>query len=94
MKEERNILQTIKTWKANCIGYILHRNHLLKHVIEGKTARRVEATVRRGTRYKQLLDGLKATIRYWKLKEGALDRNFWRTSFGRGYGIVVIETIE
>jgi hypothetical protein len=31
---------------------------------------------------------------YWKLKEGALDRIFWRTSFGRGYGPVVIENTE
>ena len=94
VKKESNILQTIKTWKANWIGYILHRNRLLKHVIEGKRAGRVEVTVRRGWRCKQLLDGLKATRKYWKLKEGALDRNFWRTSFGRGYGIVVIETTE
>jgi len=94
VKEKRNNLQTINTWYVNCIGYILHRNRLLKHVIEGKTAGRVEVTVRRGRRNKQLLDGLKATRRYWKLKEGALDRTFWTTSFGRGYGIVVIETTE
>jgi len=48
VKKESNILQTIKTWKANWIGYILHRNRLLKHVIEGKRAGRVEVTVRRG----------------------------------------------
>jgi replicative superfamily II helicase len=33
VKEERNILQTIKR-KANWIGYNLHRNRLLNHVIE------------------------------------------------------------
>jgi hypothetical protein len=37
VKKERNILHTIKTRKANCIGHILHSNCLLKHVIEGKT---------------------------------------------------------
>jgi hypothetical protein len=37
VKEERNILHTIKRRKANWIGHILRRNCLLKHVIEGKT---------------------------------------------------------
>jgi hypothetical protein len=34
VKEERNILHTIKRRKANLIGHILCRNCLLKHVIE------------------------------------------------------------
>jgi hypothetical protein len=34
--KERNILQTTKRRKANGIGYILRRNCLIKHVIEGK----------------------------------------------------------
>jgi hypothetical protein len=33
-KEENNVLRTIKWEKANGIGHILHRNCLLKHVIE------------------------------------------------------------
>jgi hypothetical protein len=36
VKEERNILHTIKRRKANWIGHILRKNWLLKHVIEGK----------------------------------------------------------
>jgi hypothetical protein len=36
VKEERNILKTIKRKKADWIGHILHRNCLLKHVIDGK----------------------------------------------------------
>jgi hypothetical protein len=32
---------------------------------------------------------LKEKKGYWKLKEEALDRNLWRTRFGRGYGPVV-----
>jgi hypothetical protein len=36
VKEERNILHTIKRNKANWIGHILHRNCLMKHVIEGE----------------------------------------------------------
>jgi hypothetical protein len=35
VKEERNILHTIKRRKANWIGHILRRNRLLKHIIEG-----------------------------------------------------------
>jgi hypothetical protein len=38
VREERNILLTIKRRNVNWIGHILHRNCLLKHVIEGKIA--------------------------------------------------------
>jgi hypothetical protein len=37
VKEERNILHTVKRRKANWIGHILRRDCLLKHVIEGST---------------------------------------------------------
>jgi hypothetical protein len=33
----------------------------------------------------KLLDDLKETRRYWKLKEEVQDRTLWRTQFGRGY---------
>jgi hypothetical protein len=46
VKEEWNILHTIKKKKANCIGHILHRNCLLKHVIEGTVEERIEVTGR------------------------------------------------
>ena len=36
VKEERNIIHTIKIRKANWIGHVLHKNCLLKHIIEGK----------------------------------------------------------
>jgi len=39
VKEETNILQTIKREKANWIGHSWRRNCLLKHVIEGKGQR-------------------------------------------------------
>jgi hypothetical protein len=42
VKEERNIVHTIKRRKANWIGHILRRNCLLKHVIEGKEIGRIE----------------------------------------------------
>jgi len=58
-QEERNILQTIKRMNANWIGYILRRNCLLKHVMEGTTEGRLEVTGRVGRRRGKLLDGLK-----------------------------------
>jgi hypothetical protein len=42
VKEERNILQTINRRKANWISHILHKNCLLKQVIEGKIEGRIE----------------------------------------------------
>jgi hypothetical protein len=84
IKEERNILHTVRRRKANWIGHILRRNCLLSHFIEGK----IIWTRRRGRRRKQLLDVLKEARRYWKLKEEVQDRTLWRTQFGRGYGPV------
>jgi hypothetical protein len=68
---------------------MLFRNCLLKHVIEEKLEERIEMTGRRERRRNQLLYDLKEKRRYWKLKEEALDRTLWRTSFGRGYGPLV-----
>jgi hypothetical protein len=78
VKEERNILHSIKRTKANWIGHILRRNYVLKHVIEGKLEGRIEIKERRGRTCKQLLDGLKEKRIYWKLTEEALDRTLWR----------------
>jgi hypothetical protein len=94
VKEERNIVHTIKRRKANWIDHILRRNYLLKHAIEGKLEGRREMTGRRGRRSKQLLDGLKEKRGYWKFKEEALDRTLWITRFGRSYGPVVRQTTE
>jgi hypothetical protein len=44
VKEDRNIVHTIKRRKANWIGHILRRNCLLKHVIEGKLEGRIQMT--------------------------------------------------
>jgi len=41
-------------------------------------------TARRRRRRKQLMDNLKETREYRKLKEEALDRTLWRTRFGKG----------
>jgi len=59
VKEGKNILQTIKRRECNWIGYILFRNYLQKHVIEGKVELRTDVTRKRGRRRKQLLHGLK-----------------------------------
>jgi hypothetical protein len=64
VKEERNILRTIKRRTANWIGHILRRNCLLKHVIEGKLEERTEMAGRRGRRRKHLLDDLKEKRRF------------------------------
>jgi hypothetical protein len=62
VKEERNILQTIKRKKGNWTGHILHRNCLLKHVIEGKVEGKIEVTGRRRRRRVHLLDDRKEKI--------------------------------
>jgi hypothetical protein len=74
---------------TNLIGHILHRNCLLKHVIEEKIEGMIELTERRERRRKELLDDLKEVIGYCKLKEEALDRTLWRTRFRGGYRPVV-----
>jgi hypothetical protein len=42
VKEERDMVHTLKRSKANGIGHILRRNCLVKHVIEGKMKGRTE----------------------------------------------------
>jgi IMP dehydrogenase/GMP reductase len=73
-----------KRRKANWIGHILRRNCLIKHVIEGKKEERIEVAGKRGRRSKQLLNDLKKTMGYCKLKVEAQDRTVWRTGVGRG----------
>jgi hypothetical protein len=88
VKEERNILHTIRRRKANWIGHILHRYCLLKHIIEGK----IRETRRGGRKHKLILDDLNEARRYWKLKEEAQDLTLWRTQFGRGCVFVARQT--
>ena len=49
---------------------------------------------RQRRRHKQLLDDLKETRQYWKLKEDALDHTVWSTFFGRNYVSVIREITE
>jgi hypothetical protein len=67
-KEEMNILRTIERSKTNWFSYILRRNYCANRNIEG----RIKVTGRRGRRSKHLLDGLKETRGFWKLKEETL----------------------
>jgi hypothetical protein len=36
VKEKRNSIQTVKRRKADCIAHILHRNCLVKHIVDGE----------------------------------------------------------
>jgi hypothetical protein len=58
--ENQNILPAIKRRKAKWIGRILHRNCLLKHVIEGK----IVGTGRKGRKLTELNDDFKESRRY------------------------------
>jgi len=88
VNEQRNILHGISKRKANCIGHVLHRNYLLQRFIEGKIKGRIEVTGRRGRKRKKLLDDLKESRGYSRLKEEALDLTMWRDRFGRGFGLL------
>jgi hypothetical protein len=69
VREERNILHTVKRRKANWVGQILRRYCLLKHVTEGKIEGRIEMKGRQGRIRKKLQDKLKKKTGCWKLKE-------------------------
>jgi hypothetical protein len=47
VKEERNILHTIKRRKGNWIAHTVHRNCVLKDVIEGKIEGEIDVTGRK-----------------------------------------------
>jgi hypothetical protein len=93
VKDEIKNVQRIRR-KAKCTADSLCRNCLLKRVIERKMEGRIEVMGRQGRRRKQLLDDLKETTDYWKLKEEKLSRTLWRAGFGSGYGTVVRQTME
>jgi len=61
--------------------------------MERKTEVRIDVVERRARRREQLLDDLKETRRYWKLKKEALYCTLLRTQLGRGYGPIVRPTI-
>jgi hypothetical protein len=83
-KKERNVKRTVKSRKAKWIGYVLRRNCLLQHVVKGKIEGRIGVTGRRRRRRAVLLDCLKKTRGYRKLKEKAVDRTVWRKRLWTG----------
>ena len=92
VKEDRNILHTVKRRKASWSGHIVRRNYLLKQIIEEKIDEGIEVTERRGRTRKQLLEDLKERRGYLKLKQEALHSTLWRTRFGGDYRPVVRQT--
>ena len=44
VKEDRNILHTLKSKKTKWIGHVLRINCLVKHVTEGKIEERIQMT--------------------------------------------------
>jgi hypothetical protein len=62
VKEQRNILHEISKRKVNWIGHILHRNCLLRQVIEGKIKGGIEVTGRRRSYWMALRKGEDAHI--------------------------------
>ena len=77
-----------------CCPHVLHKNCILKHIIERNIQGRIAVTGRRGRRGQQLLDDLKERKVCWKVKEEALDRTLWSSRFGRSYGPVLSQTTE
>jgi len=75
VKEERNIVQTVNGREDNWIGHIWHRNCVLKHVIDGKMAGRIEVTGIRGIRGKQLLDDLEIARR--NARSPSVENRLW-----------------
>jgi hypothetical protein len=83
VKEERNIIHTIKRRKADFIGHILLRNCLLKHYWR-QYRRRDKVTGRQGRRRKQLLDALKKNGKILKSETGStrspsVENWLWKT---------------
>jgi hypothetical protein len=67
----------------------LHRNCLIRQVIEGKIKGWIEVSGRQGRRRRKLLDDLKERRGHTHLKEEAIDRTMWRARFVRDLGPVV-----
>jgi len=74
--------------------YHVRNEEVLHGVMEERNTLHTVKRRRQGGRCKQLLDDLKETREYWKLKEEALNHTLCRTCFGRGYGPVISQTME
>jgi hypothetical protein len=87
--KDKNILHTRRRRESNWIGHVLLWKCLSKHVIQGKIEEGIGMKRRRGRRRRHLLDDLKKTRYYWKLRAEIPDRTLWKSHFERGCGRVV-----
>jgi hypothetical protein len=71
VKEERNILQTIKRRMATWIGHVLIRNCLLKGVIEGNIEGRLEVMGRSARKLKRPLGDLRGKKKILLIEGGS-----------------------
>lgn len=76
VKRERYIPRIVK-YKANWFGHSLHWNGIIERAIERTIEESIDVTGRRGRRCKQILDNLKVTRGYYKLKYEGLARALW-----------------
>jgi hypothetical protein len=90
-KENRNILHTIKRRNAKWFGHFLYTICHLKHVTEEKLKGKIEVVKRRGRRYKHLLE--EPNQKLLETENGRANRILNRTQFGRGYGLVLRQSI-
>jgi hypothetical protein len=74
VERERNISCTVKQRKASWISHMLHRNCLLKQIVEERT----KGKKKWGGRHKQLLDDLKEKREYKNFNLEALDQTYCR----------------
>jgi hypothetical protein len=72
-KKESHVPYITKLGKINWICDNSRINCHLRHIVKGKRRGGIEVTQRQGRRRKQLLDDLKKTGGYCKLKEKAVD---------------------
>jgi len=59
MNQEGKEYPTNKRMSGNCLGHILCRTCLLKHITEGKIEGRIEVMGRQGRKHKQLMNDIK-----------------------------------
>jgi hypothetical protein len=71
VKEERNIVHTVKRRKANWIGHSLRGNCVLKRGVEGKIEGRIQMKGRQGRRGELVLDDRKDIERILEIERGS-----------------------
>jgi hypothetical protein len=88
LNDEGNILHILKRRRGYWVVHFLRRDCFLRNVTVGT----IEGMGILGRRCKQLLDVMKETRRYCKLKAEGQYLTLWKFRFGRGYGPAVRHT--